>query len=108
MKHTCAQCDGDLRYGEDVVQVLQGTNYGAITPAWTKTEAEWHRRCFDGEFDLRSQRPPYKCEKCGKPLAFGEAFRCLVIGKGTDQYSSVAENRGYEIFNVEHTSKCLE
>ena len=108
MNHTCARCDSDLRFGDDVVQVLHGINYGAITPAWTATEAEWHLRCFDGEFALNPQQQPYKCEKCGRELQFGEAFRCFVKGKETDEYSSVAENRGYVIYTVEHSLKCPE
>jgi predicted RNA-binding Zn-ribbon protein involved in translation (DUF1610 family) len=107
MKHTCAGCDVEIRPGEKVIQMLHGPWFGAITPAYTKLFAEWHDKdkCYR-EFALNPQRVPYRCEECGREIRLRDTISFLVKGDETDEYSLVAERRGYEIFTVKHHPAC--
>jgi DNA-directed RNA polymerase subunit RPC12/RpoP len=106
MKHVCASCEGTLDFGKQVVQMLVGPWYDAITPGFTELFAEWHRECFRGEFPLNPQERPYKCEECSNEVLFGERVSFLIIGEETDAGSTVAEKRGYQIYTVKHIPNC--
>ena len=105
--HTCTRCDEPIERGEEVVQMLGGLQYSAITPAFVELVAEWHSPCFHDEFQLNRQTRPYQCQECGKEIGFGERISCLVRGKETGEYHTVAEGRGYDIYTVKHYSGCL-
>ena len=106
MKHICASCNGPLRFAERVVQMLGGPWYNAITPAYTELFAEWHQACFRSEFSLNPQTRPYKCEGCGNEIMFGQRISFLIIGEETDEYSTVAEKRGDQLYTVKHHHEC--
>jgi DNA-directed RNA polymerase subunit RPC12/RpoP len=105
MKHICAKCDKPIEFGKSVVQMLEGPWYDAITPGFTSLLAEWHLECFT-EFNFAEQNRPYACAECGGRIEFGERVSFLVIGKGTDSTSTVAENRGDTIFTPKHRPNC--
>jgi hypothetical protein len=108
MKHICVKCEGSLAFGEQVVQMLEGPWYDAITPSFTTLHAEWHRECFRGEFPLNPQEKPYKCENCTSHVLFGERISFLIVGEETDSGSIVAEKRGNRIYTVRHIPNCPE
>jgi len=106
MEHECCSddcSDPHIEQGEEVVQMLRGPWYGAITPGPVRLEREWHRECFR-EFSLRwyRQRKPYHCQNDGRKIKFGEEIYFFVVGKETDEDNMVCERRGDEIYNVTH------
>lgn len=109
MEHECCADDCDdprIKQGEEVVQLLRATWYGAITPAFAHLEREWHQRCFH-EFSLRfyRQQKPYHCETDGQKIKFGDEIYFYLVGRETDDWSTVCEGRGYEVYHVMHV-KC--
>ncbi|MGB7590226.1 MAG: hypothetical protein WCD04_05005 [Terriglobia bacterium] len=110
MEHKCSSDDCDdpvLKQGDEVVQLLRGPWYDAITPGPTTLESEWHHKCFR-EFSSLAfyrQHRPYYCETCRRKIKFGEEIYFYVIGKETDECYTVSEGRGYEIYHVTHV-KC--
>ena|ERR1700722_6545214 len=105
MKHICSSCQKSIATGETVVQMLEGPDYSAITPAFASLHAEWHRICFS-EFELTRQERPYCCVECNTKIEHGERITFFVIGAETDEYSKVAESRGYSIFTPKHCHVC--
>lgn len=107
MRHACEKCDGEVKYGEPSVQMRTGRWYGAITPASRSFEllAEWHHACFH-EFDLKAQRLPYRSEECRGEIEPGQEISFFVKGRATDESSSFAERRGYELHTVKHYPEC--
>jgi len=106
MRHECARCGIRLEFGDLVIQSIHGKNYGAITPAMAQVEAEWHKECFELEFTMQSQQRPYRCAKCSQKIHYGDEYLCIVIGLETSEDYTVAEHRGYELYNVEHRIAC--
>jgi len=107
MKHICVKCDGEVTAGDEVVQMLDGIWFGAITPVPTAPPfGEWHHGCFGGELTLNGQTRPYRCEECLREVVLGERISFLVIGKETSELYTVAEGRGYEIYTVRHHPRC--
>jgi len=105
-KHMCQKCDAPLTFGTRVVQLLRGPWYGAETPAFASLLAEWHLPCFENEFPLKAQARLYKCETCGIEIKFGKVVNFFIIGYETDDYSTVAEQRGHEIYTITHHPSC--
>jgi hypothetical protein len=104
--HVCQKCNGEIKYGEPVVQMLRGPWYGAESVAFSLVEGEWHEDCFNNEFNLNPQQRPYSCERCNNPLEFGQKVICFVKGSGTSDSYSIAERRGHQIFTVNHAPEC--
>ena len=109
MEHECCADDCDdphIKQGEEVVQLLRGHWYDAITPGFEHLEKEWHRKCFH-EFRLSfyRQHRPYFCDNDNQRIKFGEEVYFYVVGSETDEYNTVCEARGYEIYRVMHV-KC--
>jgi hypothetical protein len=109
MEHECCADDCDdshIEKGEEVVQLLRAPWYGAITPAFSQLEREWHKKCFR-EFRLQfyRQKKPYYCEFDRKKIKFGDEIYFYVVGMETDEYNTVCEARGDEIYHVSHV-KC--
>lgn len=105
-KHVCLKCDNPLESGIPIVQMLIGPWYGAETPAFAVLSAEWHEKCFENEFHLNAQRRVYKCENCGRQIEFGDLVRFFVKGYETSIGYTVAEQRGHEIYTVNHAPAC--
>jgi hypothetical protein len=106
MEHVCSyeSCGRPLKYGEEVVQMLQGIcNLGFITPAFATLIAEWHVDCFH-EFVLEPQGRPYRCQSCNKPIEGSDHVNFFVKGMETTPGYTVAEGRGYEIYSVRHVN----
>lgn len=105
-KHTCSKCDGDIKPLKRVVQYFRGKWEGAITPTPDQLFAEWHEKCFAGEFDLKPQGRPYRCVSCGEEVHFGERVSFFVKGEETTQSYTVAERRGPLLYRVMHFPDC--
>jgi hypothetical protein len=106
MKHTCDRCGTLLNRGDNIVQMLSGVWYGAITPAFQDLLGEWCSDCFRQEFNHNAQSKPYKCEECETQIRFGEKIRFFVAGQETDDNNLVAECRGAEIYTIKHAASC--
>jgi hypothetical protein len=107
MQHRCIHCNQLVQQGGRVFQMLIGRWYGAITPGFQEPNApEWHPECYQNRSPLRPQKRPYACLECGGVIRLGERVSYLVVGYETDEWSMVAESRGYAIYNVKHFPNC--
>lgn len=104
--HVCLKCERALEPFVRVVQSYRGRWEGAITPKPEELFAEWHDQCFEGEYDLKPQHRPYRCQTCDAEIQFGEVVSFFVKGDETTRHYTAAERRGYALYNVNHYPGC--
>jgi hypothetical protein len=77
---------------------------GYITPAAAQIMLEWHFDCF-GDFRLAAQNvliAPYRCQRCLERIVHGDNVICFVVGQETDEWHSICERRGYDVYSIRH------